>query len=672
MDNDLKFREAIDHAGLLTKLSLVGGIFSAVMLVITLILGIIKADFAGSFTFAMGVLPYSLALLFSIGSFIYGLLAKSAAVEEEEKALLAKRKEAQHAFNVEEDVRFTAGRSFANYKKYAPYGVSVLAVIVCAFFLFQFYLGWKSFNNEIPPAKDINTALFVAAALMLFSGIAGAFFAGQGRAKNCRWLRPVGAWLLCAFIVMGLAVIVDLMAKMTTPLIANFDYIASHALFVIYALLGIELILNFIMEFYRPRTVAETKPIFESSILALFTEPGGVLRNFADALDYQFGFKVSGTWIYSFVERSLFPLLVFWAVLLWLFTAIVEVGPNEVGVREMFGRVTNREILQPGVYLTLPKPFGRINRISCDEIHQVIVGSNERDVHNAPQEQSMKIDEPMEHAFDDSVILWTKKHVHQENFYMVAAPDNSQTVSKDSQNAKIGEALNVSFLSMMMPIQYHIRPDGVFQYLYDNRDSDKILTEIGQMVSTEFFASTDYMQVMSTGRHEAEHIMKDRIQELADTMELGIKVVEVTLLDIHPPIEKVAPAFENVIKALEIKERKILEQEVYRNQTQKMTEARCEEIICSAQSNAQSKVILAKAESLQFEQQVKVAQEQPELYMLRNYLKVMENNSTYIRKFIISEKFKDQVFEVNHEVDQKMQMTDQAIDQLSRANQETK
>ena len=137
MDNDLKFREAIDHAGLLTKLSLVGGIFSAVMLVITLILGIIKADFAGSFTFAMGVLPYSLALLFSIGSFIYGLLAKSAAVEEEEKALLAKRKEAQHAFNVEEDVRFTAGRSFANYKKYAPYGVSVLAVIVCAFFLFQ-------------------------------------------------------------------------------------------------------------------------------------------------------------------------------------------------------------------------------------------------------------------------------------------------------------------------------------------------------------------------------------------------------------------------------------------------------------------------------------------------------------------------------------------------------
>ena len=47
-----------------------------------------------------------------------------------------------------------------------------------------------------------------------------------------------------------------------------------------------ELVVNFIIEFYRPRSLGESRPVFESQLLSLFTEPGGVLRNIASALDY--------------------------------------------------------------------------------------------------------------------------------------------------------------------------------------------------------------------------------------------------------------------------------------------------------------------------------------------------------------------------------------------------
>ena len=147
------------------------------------------------------------------------------------------------------------------------------------------------------------------------------------------------------------------------------------------------LFINFIVEFYRPRTIEEPRPIFESRILALFTEPGGVMRNVADTLDYQFGFKVSSTWIYSFIERGLFPLLIVWVIVLWVFSGITEVGPNQVGIRERFGKIVSTSPMEPGIYYNAPWPFGKISRFSCDEINSVMIGPMEEEHHEEEEEE---------------------------------------------------------------------------------------------------------------------------------------------------------------------------------------------------------------------------------------------------------------------------------------------
>ena len=262
-------RAAIDNSRLTTRLSIIGGITSLILLVLTLVLGAVKGELVGADVFSLAVIPYSLALLFSISALIYGMLGTSAAIENEEKMLLAGRA-STNALNVEEDVRFTAGRSFENYRRFAPYVLSVLAALLVAGLLVYFFRHWAGRPADaMPIGVDVATksALF-SAILMLVSVFAGAFFVGQSRGPAFRWLRPVGAWLVTGFAVMFVSTVAAIFVRNNIPAA---DTYAARVIFWLYAVLGLEFITNFVIEFYRPRTMRETRPIFESRLLALFT-----------------------------------------------------------------------------------------------------------------------------------------------------------------------------------------------------------------------------------------------------------------------------------------------------------------------------------------------------------------------------------------------------------------
>ena len=104
------FKRTDDRARLLTKLSAIGAVGSLILLASSLVL----ASTRGGDVLSLAAIPFALSLFFSITALIYSILFGAVQREDEEKRLLARRMEAR-ALNVEEDVRFTAGRSFANY-----------------------------------------------------------------------------------------------------------------------------------------------------------------------------------------------------------------------------------------------------------------------------------------------------------------------------------------------------------------------------------------------------------------------------------------------------------------------------------------------------------------------------------------------------------------------------
>ena len=657
MENKSDIRAAIDNARLMTRLSIIGGIAALVLLVLTLIFGVIRPEFTGSDVFSLAVIPYVLAALFSLAAMIYGMLGTSASLENEEKLLLEKRRDSR-ALNVEEDVRFTAGRSFENFRRYTPYVLAILGAVVVGVLLSVFHNYWSGgrLTGKILPDNALH-ATVISFVMMLLSVFSGAFFVGQSRSKSFRWLRPVGAWLLAGFGVMFCAMIASLF---THNGMTRIDDLIARVIFWIFAVLGAEFVASFVIEFYRPRTLKEQRPIFESRLLALFTEPGGVMRNIASALDYQFGFKVSGTWLYSFLERSFFPLVLVWAVILWGFTMIHEVGPSEVGVRETFGRVTEEKLLDPGIYWTLPWPMGTVKRFSCTEIQQVVVG----ELHDEKGDDG----QPSKKAAD-SVVLWTNPHGGDDNNFIVAvAPEHTEQQPEADEKQVDGNKsvdVSISFIRMVIPIQYRIRPDGVFDYAYRNANPVETLTRIGQQAATEYLASSSMQEVMSTGRIEAQEAMRKRVQLLADHHDLGIEVMSVVILDAHPPVEKVAPAYQNVIGAMEERETTVLKAQEYSVKTVPAAEAQAAEILSRAGAYKFTTTTVAAAENGRFQSQLSAYNVMPSMFRLRLYLDFLENDCSEIRKFVLSSGIRNEIYELNFEKNERLDLIDADITSLT-------
>ena len=66
-----------------------------------------------------------------------------------------------------------------------------------------------------------------------------------------------------------------------------------------------EIVLNFVLNLYRPRIPGETpRPAFDSKLLSLFSAPDNLVRSINEAVNYQFGFDITSSWGYQLLMRS--------------------------------------------------------------------------------------------------------------------------------------------------------------------------------------------------------------------------------------------------------------------------------------------------------------------------------------------------------------------------------
>lgn len=610
----------MENARMLVLLSVLAALGSAALATVVIIPELVYG-WAGLDTYSLCLVPLLISILFAFSSLLYGFFAGKSAQEDEEKELLAKRKD--RAFEVE-DMRFSSQKTFANYKKYAPYVITCLAALCIAICLTLFWRRWGLRVGPISPASPLHAA-FVASILMITSLFGGAFCLGQSRVKDFRWLRPAGAWLIATFIAALFATVSALLNKWNHP---EVDFYLRNILSAFYALLGAEFVVSFVSEFYRPRTMEEERPVFESKLLCLFTEPGGLVRNIADTLDYQFGFKVSGTWIYSFFEKSLIPLFIMWIMTLWLFTCISEVGPNEIGIRSEFGRLDKNTPLSSGVHFKLPWPFGSIDRFKVDEVHQIVIGPEYGNKENAKTGAKKK---------DDSIVLWTQDHYGKESRYVVAA------------ESKLEDDNAVSFLSVSMPVQFKIRRKMIAEYAYDNIDPRTILKNIGEMVAVKYLASVDILNVMSGDRGKAAEEFKQILQKEVDKNNLGIDILFVNLHDAHPPVGSVSEAFQDVIGAREERDKYVLDAKKYAGKTIPAAEAEAVKDEYLAEAYKVNNIKVAAAEAERFTKQLQAYRVMPGIFRLRTYLDFLETDCKDARKYIMSSNFPYEIYEINLE-----------------------
>jgi regulator of protease activity HflC (stomatin/prohibitin superfamily) len=97
-----------------------------------------------------------------------------------------------------------------------------------------------------------------------------------------------------------------------------------------------------------------------------------------------------------------------------------------------------------------------------------------------------------------------------------------------------------------------------------------------------------------------------------------------------------------------------------------MIQAQKEKIIATAEAYRYRVKTVSKAESERFEKQLQAFKIMPEIYKLRTYLAFLEKDTANIRKFIVSADMPYQVFELNLEKKQRLDLIDIDTDEITQ------
>jgi len=381
-----------------------------------------------------------------------------------------------------------------------------------------------------------------------------------GMARQPEWaMLRAGAAYLMGMTLGSVALVAALGGWLMSDPSARWDlleHVLAYGLRYLMLALAVEFALNLVLDFYRPRMAdEEPRPAFDSRLLGLFTEPGGIARSIAEAINYQFGFEVSSTWFYKLAERSAVPLTGFSVLCLVGASCFVFVGQEERGVVERFGRRLEPD-LEPGLHMKLPWPIDRAYRVGVGRLHNLEIGIK-------PEEQ------PGEKK--EELILWTNQHAQEPHMLvLVATPKLAEFMTGPAEEAAAtqtapagdavepmepgakarrldtSEAVSVSELRVSLQMEYRIQ--NAYDWLTTYQSSEKILEVIGKREITRCLASADVAGILGTQRGVVEQALRETIQKAAKSAGLSVEVVSLRLQGIHPPVDA-AESFEEVIGA---------------------------------------------------------------------------------------------------------------------------
>lgn len=490
----------------------------------------------------------------------------------------------------------------------------IVPAFALVLFLLQagaFYLLWKHIGDDQPATgQQATVAMAVNALLALVLFQFGKYSAVLGQLEKQRLLRPQASYLLLGALLAIVTAAVEVAGWADYPRV---DVIVARVLTIVLGLVAVENLLSLVFETYRPRVKGQAEhPLYESRLIGLFSQPGGLITTAAQALDYQFGFKVSETWFYRYLERALAWLVLGQVAVLVLSTSFAFVELGEHGLLERFGRpVAGREVLDPGLHVKWPWPIDKVHRLRTDQIQTFLIGLES----DAEYEK-------------DRVLVWTKSHAKEEAPWLVASKAQQTT------NAAPGEvAVPVNLLAVNIPVQYQVH--DVRAFAYNHVDAGNLLEDLANEEVTRYLVSVDVDDVMTFGRKAAAEDLRRRIQERADALQLGVKVLFLGLHGIHPPV-KVAPDFERVIGALQDREATNLYARAYMATNIPVASGRSKQKVSDAQGYSVRTTAAAEASAQRFENQMLASQASPEVYRVRTYLDALGRAMADARTYVVA------------------------------------
>ncbi len=289
--------------------------------------------------------------------------------------------------------------------------------------------------------------------------------------------------------------------------------------------------------------------------------------------------------------------LIRWIVLgvlaiIFLVTTFFSIGPEEVGVILRFGKFTR--MVNPGLNMKLPFGIETLTKV--------------------PVERQLKEEFGFRTA-EANVRTQYSRRTYQDESLMLTGDLN---------------AAEVEWI-----VQYRIADP--YKYLFKVRSARQTFRDMNEAIMREVVGDRSVNEVLTIGRVEIAMTVSEKLQQLTDQYEMGIKVDQVVLQDVNPP-DLVKPAFNEVNEAQQEREKLINQARSEYNKIIPKARGDAQKIIEESKGYAFKRVNEAQGDASKFISVFREYQKAPEVTRQRIYLETMNNILPKVgRKLIIDE-----------------------------------
>lgn len=349
-------------------------------------------------------------------------------------------------------------------------------------------------------------------------------------------------------------------------------------------LLAAEIVLNFILNLYRPRVPGEVpRPAFDSRVLSFFSSPDSIVRSVNEAINYQFGFDVTSSWGYRLLLRSFIWLIVFGTIVMLSVSMMVVVKPNQQAVRLRGGEIIG-EIHRSGIMWKWPWPLEHAQVVDVSTIRTLPLTAQRLNRRLTPEDRAQLVhlwSENLNRQTDEELqpFMVASLQVEEDPRSMPAASvggeepgaagesvDENEKVDPDTVLAQSRVSSMVSLVEAEIQLEYRIKPDpeeGLAKYLHfasDGRSRDRRLTlrevalrAVALRELTQLFSRLTIDDVLAARRSKLSRDVADAVQQAFDRAETGVEVQAINITMLRPSGEQVVTAFVDV--AMKMQER---------------------------------------------------------------------------------------------------------------------
>lgn len=394
---------------------------------------------------------------------------------------------------------------------------------------------------------SLGVALAVCLSLALVSFIFSRFVAGMSKQPAWQNLRGgagfmVGNALVCLAAAVGFGF---LFAKKQVVI----EWVA-YGIAVFMIALAAEILLNFVLNLYRPRRAGETpRPAFDSRVLSLLAAPDSIVRSINEAVNYQFGFDITSSWGYQLLLRSFTSLIVVGIVAMVLLSCIAVVGPDQRGARLRFGRLMG--IAEPGLTFKLPWPIERVELHQVGRVRDMLLGVNPQPaIPRRPPELKVNF-----WVSEDSTDADRRLFVTGASRLSSTTPRGAPTtVPAGETPIEVKVSDRYALVDAEVTLFYRVRPDELEKYLSFASDStgrrstqtmrERAIRSIAMRELTDYLSQLPLEDVLSPGRSGILDGLRQRIQRRFDdpVNDMGVEVVALAMPLVRPPAAESAAA----------------------------------------------------------------------------------------------------------------------------------